>query len=166
MTYDATIVAYGPGPGGTAERHEHPVKQKPNAALELEEGWFLGGNRGEWGGELAFVDRRGRQAIVLDDNVAAIARVGQRIVAVSGLAHLFMNHGIVREIAKDAQGRWSTRPWRVLPGSPSQATSLSDGRLWIRTNAGDVALSADGRLSMIACGPASDVRPGARTQRP
>lgn len=151
MTYDSIVVGYGAGPGGRPERHETPRKQVPDAALQVPDGWLLGGDRGEWGGELVFLDRAGRQKTLIDGNIRGIARLGPRIVAVGGLAHLSSNRGRVYEVARDEKGRWSARPWRVLPGAPSGSSLRPDGRWVLDTNGGTVVLAPDGALMMATC---------------
>jgi HEAT repeat protein len=151
MTYDSIVVGYVGGPGGRPERHETPRKQVPNAALQVPDGWLLGGDRGEWGGELVFLDRGGRQTTLVDGNIDGVARLGTRIVAVGGLAHLTSNRGLAYEVARDAKGRWSARPWRVLPGAPWGSARRLDGSWLLDTNGGTVVLAPDGALTMATC---------------
>jgi HEAT repeat protein len=159
VAYDAVVVGYGAGPGGRPERHEFPKKQTPSAALQVEDGWLLGGSRGEWGGELIHTDSRGRQIMVLDDNIHGLARLGRRVVALGGLAHLSMNAGVVYEAARDTHGRWAARPWRVLPGAPFGSEMQADGHWLIHANGGSVLLSPDGTLAMAKCEASAETPP-------
>jgi hypothetical protein len=148
MTYDAQIDSYDDhNPPRPIERH---IQQPPSAALEIDGVWLLGGNRGEWGGELIAIDRAG-QKLVLDDNIHLIARFGQRIVALAGLAHLFSNRGMIYELARAPDDAWQARPWRVLPGMPLASLPQSDGSWLISTHGGTVVLSIDGVLKMASC---------------
>jgi HEAT repeat protein len=150
-TYEATIASYGPGEGGALVRIEGSTKQAPETALEVPGGWLLGASRGEWGGELVFTDRSGRQQLLVDDNIDGLARLGHRIVAVGGLAHLSSNRGLAYQVSQDAGGRWSARPWRLLPGAPSGSRLDRDGRWLINTNGGSVLLAPNGALTMATC---------------
>ncbi|HLK89921.1 MAG TPA: hypothetical protein VKZ18_08505 [Polyangia bacterium] len=145
MTYAAGPIGYRPGRG------EKPKRQVPRAALEVIDGWLLGNARGEWGGELLFLDRTGQQTLLLIDNIHALAHLGTRIVALAGLAHMVGNRGLVYELARDAKGRWSARPWRVLPGAPWTSAMRPDGSWLIDTNSGTVVLSPEGSIKMAAC---------------
>lgn len=151
MTYDAVVVGYGCGAVGQSTRHETPRRQVPSAALEVADGWLLGGNRGEWGGEIVFVDRRGRQTKLVDDNINGLTRLGTRIFAAGGLAHITGNRGMVYEVSRDTQGHWSAGPWRVLPGEPWSSAPQPDGSWLIDTNGGTVVLGPDGELRMATC---------------
>jgi hypothetical protein len=151
MTYDAVIVGYGCAGVGQSTRHEIPSKQVPSAALEVADGWLLGGNRGEWGGEIVFVDRRGRQTKLVDDNIDSITRLGTRIFAAGGVAHISIDRGMVYEVLRDAQGHWSAQPWRVLPGEPWSSAPQPDGSWLIDTNGGTVVLAPDGEIRMATC---------------
>jgi len=145
VTYAAGPIGYRPGRG------EKPKRQVPRAALEVIDGWLLGNARGEWGGELLFLDRTGQQTLLLIDNIHALAHLGTRIVALAGLAHMVGNRGLVYELARDAKGRWSARPWRVLPGAPWTSAMRPDGSWLIDTNSGTVVLSPEGSIKMAAC---------------
>jgi HEAT repeat protein len=134
-----------------------PIRQKPTTALQVEGGWLLGADRGEWGGELVFVGAHGEQTIV-SGNIRQLGRLGSRIIALGGLAHLTLNRGLVYELARDGRGKWSARPWRVLPGAPHGALPEPGGRWLIHTNGGSVLLSPDGTLAMAECPAARPVR--------
>ena len=148
LAYDATIVGYVAGPGGRPTRRETHHRQVPGAALRVTDGWLLGGDRGEWGGELVFVDGAGRSTTLVDDNIDGLARLGARVVAIGGLAHLMGNRGLAYEAVHDAKGRWTAHPWRVLPGAPWGSALQSDGSWLIDTNSGTIVLSPDGKLRM------------------
>ena len=141
MTYDAGTVGYDPG----------PYMVVPNAALQVADGWLLGRDHGEFGGELVFVDHAGRATSLVDDNIDGVARLGSRVVAVGGLAHLGGNRGLAYEVARDAKGRWSAHLWRVLPGAPWGAALQPDGSWMIDTNSGTILLAPDGGIRMATC---------------
>ena len=132
-TYEAVVVVHAFGPKGKLQREEKKTEQKPGAALKVKDGWLLGGNRGEWGGELVFVDQGRHQSLLLDDNIHALARLGPHVAALGGLAHLSLNRGLVYQVVQDSQGKWSAHPWRVLPGAPRGSSLQSDGRWLIHT---------------------------------
>jgi HEAT repeat protein len=154
MTYDARIASYDTGPGGQLLPREKVIKQPPSAALEIDGIWLLGGGRGEFGGELVAVSSAGQETVI-DDNIWAISRLGTRIVALAGLAHLFSNHGMVYELVRDPRGSWLARPWRVLPGMPLGSALQTDGSWLIHTNGGSVVLSPGGGLTMTKCAEAA-----------
>jgi len=54
-------------------------------------------------------------------------------------------------VARDANGRWSARPWRVLPGAPWGSAPQPDGSWMIDTNSGTIVLASDGGIKMATC---------------
>jgi hypothetical protein len=79
-------------------------------ALRVRGGWLVGADRGEWGGELVFLGDDGIQRKLLDENVQDIVQLGSRYVAVTGLAHLTLNHGMLYEVGPDEGGSWRAPP--------------------------------------------------------
>lgn len=132
--------------------HRTPQRQVPHVALRVPDGWLVGSNRGEWGGELAFVGDDGSEAVIDDINVEDIYVLGDRTLAITGLAHLTGNSGMVLAVERDAQGKWSTRPWRSLPGAPTASWRTAGDRLFIQTIGPDgLLLSSDGGMQMAEC---------------
>lgn len=132
--------------------HRKQHVEVPHVALRVTDGWLAGSNRGEWGGELAFIGDDGSQSIVDNVNVENIHMLGERMLAITGLAHLSMNAGMILSVERDAEGRWSTRPWRSLPGAPIASWPTTDNKLFIQTyESGGLLLSSDGRMQMAEC---------------
>jgi hypothetical protein len=111
---------------------------------------LLGSNRGEWGGELVFTDGASAAVHVIEDNVQGIHRLPFGIVAVTGLAHLTLNHGMIYLVEVPANGRPKATKWKSLPGAPRKSGILPDGRLFVSCYGGDIMVSVDGRISMAA----------------
>jgi hypothetical protein len=166
LAYPTIVVSYGAEDDTTPDkdgvtvvtsdnlvRHEKEIRQIPDVALRVDGGWVAGSSRGEWGGELVFLgDDKSRQRL-LDENVHALYRLGDRIVALTGLAHLFLNDGVIHELTTDPAGTWQASPWRVLPGAPGTNWLTESGELLIDVRAGGTILVApDGSMRMAPCG--------------
>jgi HEAT repeat protein len=122
----------------------------PHVALRVEDGWLMGSDQGEWGGELTFVGDDGDRQLVFSDNIENIVRLGDRLVAVTGLAHL-ISHGAVIELQRDGR-RWSARTWRVLPDAPQASALVRPGNLFVKTDNGNLVLiSPEGQMSAAQC---------------
>jgi hypothetical protein len=155
-TYEANFISYTRGPSGADIRHDELRRQKPNAALAVDDGWLLGGDRGPYGGELVFVNAKGIKTTLLDTHIQALTRLGSRLVALGGASRdSLQNRSAVYEVVQDKAGHWAAHAWRVLPGVPTGSSLQRDGRWLIRTIGGRVLLAADGTLSMAStgCGP-------------
>lgn len=128
------------------------VRQVPEKGLKVEGGWVVGSDRGEWGGELVFIDNSGQAEMILKANVEDIYRLGKRYIAITGLAHMFSNEGAIYELKVGADGRWYAEFWRSLPGAPSSSYFVETSELFIDTySGGSILIAADGRMRMAEC---------------
>jgi len=129
-----------------------PVKQVPELALKVENGWLTGSDRGEWGGELVFIDEEGNSTILLNKNIEDIYRLGELTIATAGLAHLGKNNGAVYKLELNNSGDWVVAPWIKLPGVPRSSWFVETGELLINTlHGGSILLSENGSMRMAEC---------------
>lgn len=168
LKYKSIILSYGASdeeqqkaenPDGIVEvnpsnivEHREEVEQVPNIALKVTNGWLVGSNRGEWGGELVHLDTNGEQTIILEENIEDIYKLGDRHIAITGLAHLTLNSGLIYEVYQEKDGSWKSKPWLTLPGSPISSWFVESGELLINTyGGGSLLLSHTGRFRMAEC---------------
>jgi hypothetical protein len=158
LAYPAEIVGYG-----EKGRHVQKISQEPFIAFEAFEGQLLGGNRGEWGGELIFKAPEKRPVKIIDDNVVDIYQMPFGIIVLTGIAHLSLNEGSIYIVTKDASDKVVAKQLHGLPGWPARSCFLSSGDLLIGvmdgyqpTNDKGVAEAAWRWLSL---GSAGDLRP-------
>lgn len=167
LAYASTIVSYGAvedlngtaKPGEVIEltskntvEHRQVVSQTPDVALSVDNGWLVGSDRGEWGGELAFIGDDGLNQTILEKNVEDIYQLDSRLIAVTGLAHMFVNEAMLYEVARDAEGKWSARPWRVLPSAPGSSWLVPTGELQVNSHEGvSVLVNSAGAMRMAPC---------------
>ncbi|NUS60280.1 MAG: HEAT repeat domain-containing protein, partial [Lysobacter sp.] len=130
LQYVSTIVGYGasedtePVDGiihvtsNNVVRTEEIVQQTPSVALRVDGGWVAGADRGEWGGDLVYIGDDGVKQTFFENNIQGLGRIGDRIVAASGIAHLTLNEGSLFDVRRGDDGRWIATPWRGLPGAP------------------------------------------------
>jgi hypothetical protein len=126
----------------------YPDEQKMRG-VEVDDGSLVGSNRGEWGGEIAYVNREGKARILMPVNTEAIYKTEAGIVAVTGVAHMAHNTGCLFRISKTADGEWSASRWRVLPGAPAFSRLLKDANLFVSCLGGMVLISPDGRMRSV-----------------
>ncbi len=126
-----------------------PVERVPDVALRMENGWLVGRDGGESGGELVFVSDEGEQTFVLRDNVDDLFTLGGKTIAITGLSHITIHYGCVYEIKPSESGQWVAELWRTLPGAPKLCGRLPSGEIFISTSGGgDVILCEDGTFRM------------------
>jgi HEAT repeat protein len=129
-----------------------PVKQVPELALKVENGWLTGSDRGEWGGELVFIDEKGNSSILLNTNIEDIYRLGELTIATTGLAHMGMNNGAVYKLELNKAGGWEASHWIKLPGVPRSSWFVETSELLINTlRGGSILLSENGSMRMAEC---------------
>ena len=166
LAYTSTILSYGPAEEPPADskndvievtpdnmiEHRQLVQQVPNVALRAGNGWLVGSNRGEWGGELMFVGDNGVKQLVLDRNVEDIYQLGDKYVATVGLAHITMNNGALIELDRGDSGQWRSKAWRILPGAPRASWLVESGDLMVKTvGGGTILVFPDGGMRMATC---------------
>ena len=168
LAFDSVVLSYGASaeeeasaarenrivevtPGNMVE-HREATRQVPAVALRVDGGWLAGSDRGEWGGELMFLPDSGKPYRVMDGNIVDIDRLGGRIVATLGIAHMFLNEGQVVELALGQDARWTSRPWRQLPGAPGSVSLVEGDQLLIDVvGGGTLLLSGQGEFRMAPC---------------
>lgn len=178
LAFETVVFSYGPAvepepnadgtdevieltPDNTIE-HRSPTRQVPHVALRVDNGWLAGSNRGEWGGELVFIADDGTQRILLHENVEDIYVMGDQAIALTGLAHLSSNRGVVHALFRDELGDWSTRPWRALPGAPATSWIVETGELLINAaSGGTLLLGQDGSFRLAPCADRESADDGA-----
>lgn len=166
LSYTSTIFSYGPAERPPASKdqkiievtpenmteYREIVEQVPHVALRVDSGWLAGSNRGEWGGELMAIGDDGLKQAILDQNVEDIYRIGNKFVAVVGLAHLSMNNGALVELHHGDDGRWTSEIWRMLPGAPISSSLVESGELLVTTyGSGSILVSPEGAMRMATC---------------
>lgn len=129
------------------DRRASIQKLGAGCGLRVANGHLLGSDRGEWGGELVHQTAKGTTTMLLKENVRSIHRIGDTLVAVTGLAHLSSHRGMLYRIVSKAD-TYVTEPWRTLPSAPKVAGMMEDGRLFVSCEGGDIIVTADGTLEM------------------
>lgn len=122
--------------------------EQPTCGFRLPQGSLFGNDRGEWGGELVFVGLDGTAHRLIGENTRAIHRLGDHVVALTGLAHITFNDGYVHRIEFPESGVPTTARWRVLPGAPLWSAVLESGELLVECVSGTVVIDLRGNVKM------------------
>ena len=99
------------------------TKQSPKAFG----GTVIGKDKGEWGGEVAFVESNGNTYRLVADNSHGIFDTANGVVALTGLAHRGINRGTVYRISRRAGERVEATATLRLPGSPCDVIRTDRG---------------------------------------
>lgn len=136
FAYPTEVIGYGED-----GRHVKMIEFVPNHVLAAFDGQLLGGDRGEWGGELVFRDRDAVIHRMLEHNVLAIIPMPFGVAVFTGLAHMGASKGAIYVVRQDAGQLPRASLLHDLSGAPSDI-------LWTVNN--DLVFT---------------VRPGIRTKR-
>jgi hypothetical protein len=99
-------------------------------------GALLGGDRGEWGGELVFKPVSGPPRVLVDENVHGIFDTPGGAVAFVGLAHMSLNRGRILLVVPSGEG-YEAKEFRTLSGAPMDVARTTDGEIVFRTFSGN-----------------------------
>ena len=115
------------------------------------DGWLLGKDRGEFGGELIWYAKDGTFQHIAYCHPRTILQWQSRILLVEGFAHLGSISGIIWEIEMNKDGVYQMTRWETLPGSPRLTYIKPDGSLYVATSQGDLIIHADGTITEAPC---------------
>ena len=79
---------------------------------------FVGTNKGEWGGKLEAINKKGKSKIILYDNIIEMIYHNKSLFVFTGLAHMGMNRGAIYKINSLNRSPTVER-LTLLPGAPS-----------------------------------------------
>jgi hypothetical protein len=110
----------------------------PTIWLEVPQGIFVGLNYGEFCGE-TFVftdDHKPKEHLSLSNPIAYVL-MGDRVVSVTGLAHLAIDEGYVAVYQHGEEQGWHIVDWHCLPSVP-RTVSIREDRLRLSFRDGEV----------------------------
>jgi hypothetical protein len=107
----------------------------PKQIVQVDDGWLVAYNRGEWGATLWWFSKDGarRYHISSKYRIKQIVSFQKRLFAAEGLNHLFSSEGSIVEISKQ-DGRWTASTFVKLSHSAETMTPLDDKRLCVVTS--------------------------------
>jgi len=104
------------------------------SAIQVNDGYVVGFNSGEWGGHLDWFSKDGKTHYqISDDQVAGFIKKDGKIYVIQGLAHLTLSFGSILKIERDA-GKWISKEYLKLPFAPSMFASDAQGNFIIITS--------------------------------
>ena len=90
--------------------------------------------------------------VLAADNIDDIFYLGDRIVALAGMAHMMINQGFLLRVEKNDTGRYTATVWKRLPAAPETMALMEGQRLLVHTDGGgSVIVDRDGEMRMAEC---------------
>jgi hypothetical protein len=102
-------------------------------AIEVEDGYLVGFNRGEWGGELYWFSKNGKERYEISGHqIVQFIERDNKIYAIEGLAHLRLSGGSIIEIKKQKR-QWVAKEFLKLSTAPRAIQLDSKGNFIVVT---------------------------------
>lgn len=102
-------------------------------ALRVNDGYLVGFNRGEWGGELYWFSKKGRKKYEISKHqIVQFIKRDNKIYAIQGLSHLTRTRGSIIEIKKK-RGKWVAEQYVSL-SAPDAVQLDSKGNFIVVTS--------------------------------
>lgn len=129
---------------------------------EVDDGWLVGFNNGEFGAALYWFDRRGKHHYrISSDQVVAFFSLSDGIYALEGLAHMAVSCGSLIRIARPTpNSRWRASTAVRLPFAPATISVRGDDSMIIALSDSLVSVGKDRQVrTLIADAPWSGLYP-------
>jgi len=102
--------------------------------LKIENGWLVGFDKGEWGGNLFWFNEKGSQyEKITSGNIKNIFEINGKIYVTEGLAHLSMSDGQIFQIERE-NNKWIIEKKVDLQTAPYATTLTKDNEFLIVTS--------------------------------
>jgi len=123
--------------------------QGAQAAARVSDGWLVGFNLGEFGAGLYWFSETGKEHYAISGHqVVDFLQVGERLLAIEGLAHLSRSDGSVISVEKTKE-RWQASTVVSLPFAPYAAAVEPDKSLLVVLSGALVRLAPAGSLKTL-----------------
>lgn len=100
---------------------------------QVDDGWLIGSNGGEWGGNLSWFNLDGskKKTLLFNENVRGLVKSSTGIFVVTGLHHLGLFEGKIFHIEKREDGNWDAKLLVDFRGIPHTFTQESTDSLLV-----------------------------------
>lgn len=131
-----------------------PGSIAPTVAVRAFDGWLLGRDHGEFGGELVYRDGNGTDRMLADINIRGIQPIPDGFQVVAGRGFMDSMNGVGSIITVTEQGDTVHTTSVELPGAPTRWHRLASGALLVRTLEKNVLVPVGGEAREVKCRPA------------
>lgn len=111
--------------------------------LKIKNGWLVGFDKGEWGGNLFWFNEKGTDyERIIEGNIKNLFEVDGQIYVTEGLAHLSISNGQIFKIERK-NNTWNVKKKINLPNAPYATTLTKDNEFLIVTSKGLLKVNKD-----------------------
>ena len=120
------------------------------AILKVDDGWIIGWDYGEFGGDVTWYAPGGRSKYeISQEHIGGYLKTGGEIFGLEGLDHGDPRGAIVRLRKDPADGKWKSEPFVTLPSAAAVGTLDRDGSMIVVTYACIIRIPLQGRIDVI-----------------
>jgi hypothetical protein len=124
-----------------------------HAFVEVDDGWLIGFNEGEFGAALFWFDKKGKHHYKISDHqIVDFITLDDGIYAIEGLAHLGVSKGSVIQILRENAGtrtHWQAHTITKLPFAPETVSLNQHGVMFITLSESLVSIGADHKVNTL-----------------
>ena len=122
--------------------------------IQVNDGYLVGFNRGEWGGSLYWYSKNGKKNIKIGGSVFSTSPIqfikrDNQIYAITGTSHMGSSSGNIIRIEKK-QNQWTIEEYKRLPDAPSAIQLDSRNNMLVFTSSGLYSIDKDAHLDTLA----------------
>jgi hypothetical protein len=122
--------------------------------IQVNDGYLVGFNRGEWGGSLCWYSKNGKKNIKIGGSVFSSSPIqfikrDNQIYAITGLSHMSMSYGDIIKIEKK-QKQWIVEEYVKLPDDPHVIQLDRRNNMLVFTSSGLYSIDKEGHLDTLA----------------
>lgn len=123
--------------------------------IEVNNGWLIGFNQGEWGGALYWFNTGGRDSYKISGHqIIDFIRGSDGILAITGLSHSGGSGGSLIQITKSSQQKkWQATTIQKLSLAPCAISISHDGTIFIVLSGAIIAIDRDKKLTTLLTTP-------------
>lgn len=104
--------------------------------LRIDDGWLVGFDKGEWGGNLFWFNKNGTEyEKITGGNIKNILEIDEKIYVIEGLAHLGLSDGQIFQVERK-NNEWIIEKKVDLPNAPYATTLTKNNEFLIVTSKG------------------------------
>jgi hypothetical protein len=116
----------------------------------FENGWLIGADAGEWGGNLFWLNSDGKSKTeLLNDNIRGIVKVGKDIFILSGMAHLGIDEGKIYKLTTDEKGTLKIQLLADLKTQPQSFIVENDESFLVALNDKILRIKTSGEIKTL-----------------
>lgn len=113
-------------------------------------GWLVGADAGEWGGNLLWLNRDASQKTeLLRANVRGIVKVGKDVFILTGLAHLSIDEGKIYKLTADEKGTPKAQLTADLKTQPQAFAVETDDSFLVALNDKILRVTSSGEIKTL-----------------